>query len=256
MTTAYWCVLVAALMPYVASTMAKAGGERYNNRNPRRWLDQQQGFRARANAAQANSFEAFPFFAAAVIVAHLVHAPQDRVDALAVIFVAARRSVRRGLLEHVTPVETLPAGAEFGRILVPLKLGDIGEEMVATAIALAKERGAAIDAITMVRMPRRYELDGELPPDVAARVDASLEEARALGVDYGVEVHGEVVRARSIGHAIVQEAERRGSDLGVLGSSARWRRQSRFFSPTVDFVLRNAPCEVLVVAFPDGVFEE
>ena len=37
---------------------------------------------------------------------------------------------------------------------------------------------------------------------------------------------------------------------------ARWRRQSRFYSPTVDFVLRNAPCEVLVVAFPDGIFEE
>ncbi len=90
MTTAYWCVLVAALMPYVASSVAKAGGERYNNRNPRRWLDQQQGFRARANAAQANGFEAFPFFAAAVIVAHLTHAPQDRIDALAVIFIVAR----------------------------------------------------------------------------------------------------------------------------------------------------------------------
>ena len=45
-------------------------------------------------------------------------------------------------------------------------------------------------------------------------------------------------------------------DLIVLGSSPRWRRQSRFFSPTVDFVLRKAPCEVLVVAFPEGVFEE
>jgi uncharacterized MAPEG superfamily protein len=90
MTIAFWCVLVAALMPYVASSVAKAGGERYDNRDPRRWLEQQQGFRARANAAQANSFEAFPFFAAAVIVAHLTQAPQDRVDALAVIFVVAR----------------------------------------------------------------------------------------------------------------------------------------------------------------------
>jgi nucleotide-binding universal stress UspA family protein len=144
----------------------------------------------------------------------------------------------------------------FERILVPMKLGDIGEEMVATAIALAKERGAAIDAITVVRVPRRYQLEGELPPDVAARVDASLEEARALGADHGVEVHGDVVRARSIGHAIVEEAERRAADLVVMGSSPRWRRQSRFFSPTVDFVLRHAPCEVLVVAFPDGVFEE
>jgi APA family basic amino acid/polyamine antiporter len=173
-----------------------------------------------------------------------------------VVFVAVRRSTRRGLLEHVEPLDELPAGMAFERILVPMKLGDIGEEMVATAIALAKERGAAIDAITVVRVPRKYELAGELPPDVAARVAASLDEARALGLDHGVEVRADVVHARSIGHAIVEEAGRRHADLVVLGSSPRWRRQSRFFSPTVDFVLRHAPCEVLVVAFPDGVFEE
>ena len=173
-----------------------------------------------------------------------------------VVFVTVRRTRHRGLLEQVTPVSELPAGAEFERILVPMKLGDIGEEMVATAIARAKERGSAIDAITVVRVPRKFELEGELPADVAAKVDASLGEARALGADHGVEVHADVVRARSIGHAIVEEAARRDADLVVLGSSPRWRRQSRFFSPTVDFVLRNAPCEVLVVAFPDGVFEE
>ncbi len=172
------------------------------------------------------------------------------------VFVAVRRTRRRGLFEQVTPVAELPTSSQFERILVPMKLGDIGEEMVATAIALAKERDAAIEAITVVRVPRRFALEGELPPEVAARVDASLEEARALGADHGVEVHGDVVRARSIGHAIVEEAERRDADLIVLGSSPRWRRQSRFFSPTVDFVLRNAPCEVLVVAFPDGTFEE
>lgn len=173
-----------------------------------------------------------------------------------VVFVAVRRKRRRGLLEHVEPIEELPEVSEFHRILVPMKVGDIGEEMVATAIALAKERDAEIEAITVVRVPRKYELEGELPGNVAVRADASLEEARALGLDHGVEVRGDVVRARSIGHAIVEEAERRHADLIVLGSSPRWRRQSRFFSPTVDFVLRNAPCEVLVVAFPDGVFEE
>ncbi len=173
-----------------------------------------------------------------------------------VIFVLVRRSQERGLLEHVEPVEVLPSGADFARILVPMKIGEIGEEMIATAIALAKERGAEIEAITVVRVPRRFVLEGELPPDVAARVDASLEEARLLGEDHGVAVRTGVVRARSIGHAIVDEARERGVDLIVLGSSPRWRRQSRFFSPTVDFVLRNAPCEVLVVAFPEGVFEE
>ncbi len=90
MTTAFWCVLAAALLPYLATTIAKVGGERFSNRNPRGWLERQQGFRKRADNAQLNSFEAFPFFAAAVIIAHLAHAPQDRVDVVAVIFVLAR----------------------------------------------------------------------------------------------------------------------------------------------------------------------
>jgi uncharacterized MAPEG superfamily protein len=90
MTIALWCVLVAALLPYLATTIAKAGGEKYDNRDPRSWLERQQGFRVRANNAQLNSFEAFPFFAVAVIVAQTLHAPQERVDALALVFIAAR----------------------------------------------------------------------------------------------------------------------------------------------------------------------
>ena len=224
-------------------------------------------FRARPNVAIAGhalpvaALVGAPLTAVIWVLAMVTHSgaryagPVWLVLGLAV-FVAVRRRSRTGLLEHVVTVGAVPETTEFQRILVPMKLGDIGEEMVATAIALAKERGSAIEAITVVRVPRRFALEGELPPEVAARVDASLEEARALGADHGVEVSGDVVRARSIGHAIVEEAERRDADLIVLGSSPRWRRQSRFFSPTVDFVLRNAPCEVLVVAFPDGVFEE
>jgi uncharacterized MAPEG superfamily protein len=90
MTIAYWCVLLAAVIPLISIGIAKAGGERYNNRYPRAWLDKQQGYRARATAAEANSLEAFPFFAAAVIIAHLTNAPQDRLDLLAVFFVLAR----------------------------------------------------------------------------------------------------------------------------------------------------------------------
>jgi nucleotide-binding universal stress UspA family protein len=162
----------------------------------------------------------------------------------------------RGLAAPRADARLLAARVDYERILVPMKLGDIGEEMVATAIALAKDTDAEVQAITVVRVPLRFPLEGELPPEVAAKVDASLEEARGLGEDHDVRVETDVVRARSIGHAIVEEARSRGADLVVLGSSPRWRRQSRFFSPTVDFVLRHAPCEVLVVAFPEGVFEE
>ena len=90
MTVAFWCVLVAGFLPYFGTLTAKIGGERFDNRNPRDWLDAQSGFRKRANAAQHNSFEAFPLFAAAVIVAHLAGAPQGRVDLFAVVFVLAR----------------------------------------------------------------------------------------------------------------------------------------------------------------------
>ena len=90
MTIAYWCVLIAGVLPLFAIGIAKAGGERYNNRHPRMWLGKQQGYRARAAAAESNSFEAFPLFAAAVIIAHLTRAPQGPLDLLAVVFILAR----------------------------------------------------------------------------------------------------------------------------------------------------------------------
>ena len=172
------------------------------------------------------------------------------------VYLFVRWYEEHGVFEDVEPITSLPPGAEFTRVLVPMKLGDIGEEMVATAVALAKERDATIEAIFVVRVPREFPLEGPLPPDVAERARLSLDEARALGEDNGVDVETATVAARSIGHAIVDEASGRGADLIVLGSSPRWRRQSRFFSPTVDHVLRHAPCQVLVVAFPEGVFED
>src|SRR6266516_135536 len=173
-----------------------------------------------------------------------------------VVCLLLRRGRGTGLLEHVEPVEEaeLPQ-AEFSKILVPMKLGEIGEEMVATAVKLAQERGAGVVALHVIRVPLDQPLDAELY-DEEERAAASLAEAQLLGAENGVEVRGETVRARSIGEAIVEEARRRNVDLIVLGSSPRWRRQSRFFSPTVEYVLRKAPCEVLIVAFPQGVLEE
>jgi uncharacterized MAPEG superfamily protein len=78
------------LLPYVAAGIAKKGFEDYDNGQPRAWLAKQTGFRARANAAQANIFESLPFFFAAVIIASFMHAPQARIDLLALGFVVAR----------------------------------------------------------------------------------------------------------------------------------------------------------------------
>ena len=90
MTIAYACVLFMGLFPYVAAGIAKKGFDNYDNSMPRAWLAQQTGFRARANAAQANLFESLPLFFAAVIIASINHAPQARIDLLALGFVIAR----------------------------------------------------------------------------------------------------------------------------------------------------------------------
>lgn len=96
-TLAYWCILVAALLPIACAGIAKSGKFKqsrreggYDNHNPRAWLAKQTDWRARANAAQANSFEALPFFIGAVLVAHQLGANQARVDLLALLFIMAR----------------------------------------------------------------------------------------------------------------------------------------------------------------------
>ena len=97
LTVAYWCVRVASLLPIVCAGLAKwgmfskprrQGG--YDNNHPRQWLAQQTDWRARANAAQANSFEALPFFIGAVIIAHQLGASQLRLDVLAFLYIVLR----------------------------------------------------------------------------------------------------------------------------------------------------------------------
>jgi len=90
MTIAYACLLFMGLFPYVAAGIAKKGFDGYDNSMPRQWLAKQTGFRARANAAQANLFESLPLFFAAVIIAQIANAPQARIDLLALGFVVAR----------------------------------------------------------------------------------------------------------------------------------------------------------------------
>ena len=114
MTIAFWCVFVAGLLPYLGTVVAKVAGERYNNRDPRAWLDRQTGFRRRADNAQKNGFEAFPFFAAAVVVAHLVHAPQPRVDTLAIVFIVARLGYFVCYLANWQAVRSLVWAVAFG----------------------------------------------------------------------------------------------------------------------------------------------
>jgi uncharacterized MAPEG superfamily protein len=90
MTLAIVCILIAGILPIVSTGIAKAGRRDYDNRQPREWLARQTGYRARANAAQANAWEAFPFFAAGVLAAQWAQVEQARIDGLAIAFIVLR----------------------------------------------------------------------------------------------------------------------------------------------------------------------
>jgi uncharacterized MAPEG superfamily protein len=120
-TLAYWCVLVAALLPIVCAGIAKAGmfGKSrrdggYDNQDPRAWLSRQTDWRARANAAQANSFEALPFFIGAVIIAHQLGAQQGRLDILAFLYVVARMLYIMMYVSGQANIRSLVWAAAFG----------------------------------------------------------------------------------------------------------------------------------------------
>ena len=91
MSIAYWCILIAALLPYLWISVAKGSGERYNNRDPRGWQAKQTDQRShRAHAAHLNGFESFPAFVAGVLMAQLASVDHGTISVLAIVFVIAR----------------------------------------------------------------------------------------------------------------------------------------------------------------------
>ena len=96
MTIAIVCVILAGFLPIIAAGIAKFGptensaSDPYDNNQPREWLAKQTGLRARANAAQANTFESLPFFYAAIAITMILQAPQARIDVLAIAYLLAR----------------------------------------------------------------------------------------------------------------------------------------------------------------------
>lgn len=129
-TVAYWCVLIAALLPIACAWLAKSGtfGKSrkdggYDNNDPRAWLARQNDWRARANAAQANSFEALPFFIGAVIIAHTLGAGQTLLDILAFAYVMLRIFY---ILMYVSDMAMARSAVWAGAMLVNIAILFIG----------------------------------------------------------------------------------------------------------------------------------
>jgi APA family basic amino acid/polyamine antiporter len=168
-----------------------------------------------------------------------------------VIYAVYRRSLRVELRETVrAPVLVLgpSLAVEYRTIVVPVVRSAESEEALVAAARLAAERGSRIAIVHVLEVPMERSLDAPMD-DREADADELLDEALALVESYGVRATTRVVRARTAGPAIVEEAARRNAELVGLGAPrVRIRGGKPVFGKTVDYVLRNSPSRVVLVA--------
>jgi APA family basic amino acid/polyamine antiporter len=157
--------------------------------------------------------------------------------------------VRASMLETVrAPLVVLGLTVEYRTIVVPVLRTVESEEALIAAARLATERGATIAVVHVLDVPLNLPLDAELD-EREAEAEEVLDSAQALLEQYGVRAVTRLVRARSAGPAIVDEAATRAAELVILGAPRGRRRGGKpIFGHTVDYVLRNSPTRVLVVA--------
>jgi basic amino acid/polyamine antiporter, APA family len=159
--------------------------------------------------------------------------------------------------------------AEYGSILVPVLGTSLDDDIVQTAGRLAADEhadeaegeGATIEALWVFEVPMSLPIDARLPDAQLDQARAALRRAKAVGEEYeGVEVATATVRARQAGHAIVEEARRRGVEVIVLGAEepsrirgggrlgGRGSPMENFVGEVTKYVLSKAPCRVILTA--------
>jgi APA family basic amino acid/polyamine antiporter len=164
-------------------------------------------------------------------------------------YVIYRRLVLRASLTETLRAPVIIGKAialEYRNILVPVKPGRASEEAIDVACRLAADRGASLGAVSVVVVPLELPLDSRLEEEEQRAYEA-LDAAAAIAELYGVTATERLIRARHAGRAIVDEAVRRHSEIIVMGAP-RATRGRGVFSDAVDFVLKHAPCRVMVVA--------
>ena len=163
-----------------------------------------------------------------------------------------RRRVLRMPLTETARAPALVIGPAlelvYRTIVVPVVRSAESEEALVAAARLASERRATIAVVHVIEVPLDRPLDAVTRAEEDEAEDL-LEQARGLVEGYGVRAVTRLLRERRAGPAIARDAGQRGAELIVMGAPRRpGRRHAPIFGRTVDYVLKAAPCRVLLVA--------
>ncbi len=157
-------------------------------------------------------------------------------------------SLTKTVEKVVVPV-TMQEDIDYDQILVPIVGSRISDEMMVLACQLATEKQSSIDALYVIEVPIHLPLDAPLEEE-RLRAERAMKAARVIASQFKVKLTPVIVTARNTGRAIVQEADRRRSEVIILGTVRKRRIADRVFGSTVDYILQHAPCEVLVNLAP------
>jgi nucleotide-binding universal stress UspA family protein len=146
------------------------------------------------------------------------------------------------------------------RVIVPVLGNDSDKRLLKIVERIARRQDADVTLIYVVEVMQSMPLDAELPAEVT-RGEQVLHEAREEIVrrleSKTAKVNTEILQARSAGAAIVDEAIVRDADVIMMSCSLQRRHGKVTYGETTDYVLRNAPCEVIIIrqAMPEWLLE-
>lgn len=130
-------------------------------------------------------------------------------------------------------------------ILVPVDGSEASLDALALACHLAKRNKGRVYAVYVIEVARTLPLDAELTPE-ARQGEEVLTRAEEVARTLDFAVAGELLQARDAGHAIVDEAIERDVDGIILGMSYKRPLGEFQMGRTAQYVIKNAPCQVLV----------
>lgn len=134
---------------------------------------------------------------------------------------------------------------EFKKVLVPVVGSEADSEAMKLACQLAKKDKGKIWAVSVVAVKRALPLDAEIGPEIQ-RAEDILDHVEKIAEEEGYETETDVIQAREVGPAIVDEAVERGVDLILMGVKYKRRFGQFSLGSVVPYVLKNAPCAVIL----------
>lgn len=148
-----------------------------------------------------------------------------------------------------TVIKAVRSVNKLTRILVPLlNKGEAADRIVALASEMARHRNGRVELLVVIEVPFMLPLDAHVEEDEKQAIEL-LDRAALIGTNRAIKVSKHILKARNIGVAIVREAEDQAVDLILIANtSLRIRGSVQQINPAVEYVMKNAPCEVLVLS--------